>query len=331
MPSLSSVLGAGLRPLKATLASNSAADEDDVVSVKTSLKRLGYYEEPDYGLTPYPDRPLFTAIRSFQKDNDLDVDGVMKPAGPTELKLAEALKQKAAAPTQPLYVVPAYRKDVFKGPRQTELNTWVKIVNDDPAIPRNLKKSFHDIYVAEGGMKQDPEGSAYAGILQDTLTKFYDQNLIQSVKKKYVTRIPKPFELNAEDIREVYKAYFNDTMKGAVKGYNKDKNPEQYKNGLQLLDDLKDEKGAAAVANVLFRHGSDKGAKYIQESINSALSKEDQIPTYGGMGSQTYNGLRKVLSDKSARRVFLNNLKNKNIAADEEKRELDRINYFYKE
>lgn len=61
--------------------------------VKTLLQALGHYEEPDYGLTPYPDEAMFGGIRDFQRQNGLRVDGEMYPDGPT----FAALTQKAAA------------------------------------------------------------------------------------------------------------------------------------------------------------------------------------------------------------------------------------------
>ncbi|MDX1739023.1 MAG: peptidoglycan-binding domain-containing protein, partial [Alphaproteobacteria bacterium] len=46
--------------------------------------RLGYYKLPPHGISPYPDKPLFSAIKHFQADNNLKVDGIMKPGGETE-------------------------------------------------------------------------------------------------------------------------------------------------------------------------------------------------------------------------------------------------------
>src|SRR5688500_11676013 len=69
--------------LKAPLSSNSSANGDDVWLVKQALKRIGYYEEPKFGITPYPDNKLFDAIKKFQADNELKVDGSMRPGGET--------------------------------------------------------------------------------------------------------------------------------------------------------------------------------------------------------------------------------------------------------
>lgn len=84
--------------LKRPLAADSAAEEEDVVAVKKELKRQGYYDQPDYGLTPYPDKPLFDGIRAYQKDNNLTIDGVMNPGGETETAIN---RNRTSAPPVP--------------------------------------------------------------------------------------------------------------------------------------------------------------------------------------------------------------------------------------
>jgi len=75
--------------LKNTLGPESRANPDDVWVTKQNLKLRGYYSEPEYGMTEYPDNRLFDAIRSYQRDNNLRVDGIMKPDGETERQLLE--------------------------------------------------------------------------------------------------------------------------------------------------------------------------------------------------------------------------------------------------
>lgn len=77
--------------LNRPLSTTSDADPDDVLSAKSKFTRLGYYEVPRYGLTPYPDQPLFDGIRDFQKDNALTVDGYMLPGGETEHSVNNSL------------------------------------------------------------------------------------------------------------------------------------------------------------------------------------------------------------------------------------------------
>jgi hypothetical protein len=58
--------GLGLLLLKRPLSGTSNADPDDVLSTKSALGRLGYYQMPTYGLTPYPDQQLFDGIRQYR-------------------------------------------------------------------------------------------------------------------------------------------------------------------------------------------------------------------------------------------------------------------------
>ncbi|MDR1693642.1 MAG: peptidoglycan-binding protein [Lactobacillaceae bacterium] len=53
----------------------------DTLIIKKILNELGYYEKPEYGMTPIPDEGMFTAVQNFQKDNNLKVDGIIKPLG----------------------------------------------------------------------------------------------------------------------------------------------------------------------------------------------------------------------------------------------------------
>jgi hypothetical protein len=66
--------------------------EADVVTVKRAFGALGRYQEPEDRASGIIDRPLDTAIRGFQRDKGLRVDGFMRPAGPTERSLQDDLR-----------------------------------------------------------------------------------------------------------------------------------------------------------------------------------------------------------------------------------------------
>jgi murein L,D-transpeptidase YcbB/YkuD len=76
--------------LSSTIGKSHNVKPDDVLAVKSALDELGYYKKPEWGISPYPDPALFAGIKRFQSDNGLETDGVMKPDGPTEKKLAAA-------------------------------------------------------------------------------------------------------------------------------------------------------------------------------------------------------------------------------------------------
>lgn len=76
--------------LHAPISENAAAQSHDVLATKALLQQHGLYEAPDWGVSAYPDRALFEAIRAFQKSQGLRVDGVMKPEGETEAAMQTA-------------------------------------------------------------------------------------------------------------------------------------------------------------------------------------------------------------------------------------------------
>jgi len=70
-------------------------DENDTLQTKTALGEQGYYRTPGYGMTSYPDEPMFDGIMKYQRDNKLRVDGVMKPGGETEGSLNQRLAARS--------------------------------------------------------------------------------------------------------------------------------------------------------------------------------------------------------------------------------------------
>lgn len=66
--------------LSKPFAANTAVDEFDVRQVKKTLNRLGYYQPYEKtGITGIPDTGVFTALKSFQKDQGLMPTGTAKP------------------------------------------------------------------------------------------------------------------------------------------------------------------------------------------------------------------------------------------------------------
>lgn len=81
--------------LKSAIGADRETDLDDVWVVKKNLRDNGYYTEPSYGMTPYPDQFMFDAIRQYQKENGLKVDGIMLPDGETEQHMLDGLAAKS--------------------------------------------------------------------------------------------------------------------------------------------------------------------------------------------------------------------------------------------
>lgn len=85
--------------LNAPLSRNSSADPEDTLNVKRKLNQFGYMELPSYGIDDMPDEFLFDGIKKFQNDNDLKVDGIMKPGGETEKSLNSKNKKEEQNPS----------------------------------------------------------------------------------------------------------------------------------------------------------------------------------------------------------------------------------------
>lgn len=77
--------------IKSTLGRDYSVDLNDSLRAKKALRELGYFETPEFGLTPYPDHRLFDALVRFQTDHGLRRDGVMRPQGETAAVLGNAL------------------------------------------------------------------------------------------------------------------------------------------------------------------------------------------------------------------------------------------------
>lgn len=80
--------------LNATLGRNFNTDSGDILRTKQALNSLGHYSIPSYGLTEYPDEPLFQGLETFQDRYGLNRDGIMKPGGETAAKLGLILAEK---------------------------------------------------------------------------------------------------------------------------------------------------------------------------------------------------------------------------------------------
>jgi len=77
--------------LNSTIGRTYNVNLNDTRRVKKALYETGYFSVPTYGLTDYPDEPMFQAIESFQSDHGLHRDGVMNPSGETAQTLGHHL------------------------------------------------------------------------------------------------------------------------------------------------------------------------------------------------------------------------------------------------
>lgn len=70
-------------------------DAEDARAVKRSLNWLGYYTPAkNIGLTDFPDREIFEAVKAFQADQNISATGLMRPDGATINALNENITRK---------------------------------------------------------------------------------------------------------------------------------------------------------------------------------------------------------------------------------------------
>jgi hypothetical protein len=154
-------------------------------------------------------------------------------------------------------------------------------------ISERRRKIYGDIFAFEGGAKKHPESSAYGGILEGTLNGLKSQGRLPNVPRDAA-----PKDLSTDTLPKVYDAYFDDAL-GPV-------------GGSKALDDLPDERTAAATADTIFRHGPGKGTRAIQRSINR--TDPNRLATDGYMGPNTYKAIGDVAKSPETRRSFLKRL-----------------------
>ena len=81
--------------LKRPFASNGEVDGGDVLRLKRALNRLGYYvPDKKIGITPIPDRAVFSGLEAFQKDHGLAASGAAKPGDETVERLNAAIEKR---------------------------------------------------------------------------------------------------------------------------------------------------------------------------------------------------------------------------------------------
>ncbi|MDR1025764.1 MAG: peptidoglycan-binding protein, partial [Lactobacillus sp.] len=86
--------GSGSFKTNRTIATGSENNIEDTLNLKYSMKDLGLYEEPSWGMQGFADQQMFESIKTFQKQNGLKVDGIIKPDGPTEKAINDRLNSK---------------------------------------------------------------------------------------------------------------------------------------------------------------------------------------------------------------------------------------------
>lgn len=259
-------------------------------------------------------------IRTFQKDNDLKVDGYLEPGGETVMAMAAQLqkKQEAAKPASPLPQKPAeekpaqasipappdYRKEVFKGSRRAEWEEFNATLEKREDLNPAQRQIMRDIFAAEGGRDSHPDSGAFAGILPSTLKNHIEQGKVPGIVTKHGNKVENT-KLDSNDLVEIYKSHLNDTMSSAIKGHN-DRNPHEKTDSIKLLGNLGSKLGGA-VADTMFVNGNE-GAKMVQNALNKHLPDGKKITVTPAIGSGSYQALIEISKDEKKTNSFIETL-----------------------
>lgn len=107
-----------------TIGSSWITDQEDVAKTKSTLENTGDYKAPDWGINGISDEEMFDGLKSFQKREGLEVDGVMKPGGPTEERLRQVTQKTRSTPL--VASTPQSRKPIQKTAQGIAEGEWDK-------------------------------------------------------------------------------------------------------------------------------------------------------------------------------------------------------------
>ncbi len=244
------------------------------------------------GLNPSPLLPDFQ--RSADDERQQDAEAVQSPDGlndgaqsSTSENDDELTGESGDQRNSPAPPIPAYKYDVFKGPKQQ--NSWAdfnRAVADLPGVSENEKSAYREIFAAEGGTV--PNGTTVAGIPEDTLHKLHFPGVGADTM---------PEDLDPQQQADFYRYYLDHVLR--------------HGSGYETLGKIDHPGVAAFVADTAFREGQGVGVRMIQDAINETLTAkhEDGVPVDGKFRTATLDALNKAIRTPEGRQTFAQTLK----------------------
>ena len=249
----------------------------DVLSVKNRLKNLGYYKEPEWGITNFTDNQMFDGIRNFQENNGLKVDGVMKPDGETEKKLNEIIERRKIQQDNP-----SAQTDSNKEIRD-RMYSVIKEHEHSVEFPYKDHKGY--ITVGLGSNVNNPEkfnsiewknknGQPFS---KEDIERYY-QELKNMQNRNYISDFYKnktPLRIPENEIRRLYEEHLNEDLDYLRKTFKDfDKFPDEMQN---VLVDIKYNTGNVEAGKwpELHKAISERDLENIQKQVHRKdVSKE---------------------------------------------------------
>lgn len=211
----------------------------DVLSVKNRLKDLGYYKEPEWGMTNFTDNQMFDGIRNFQENEGLKVDGVMKPDGETENKINEVIEKKNGQQDNP-----SAQTDPNKEIRD-QMYSVIKEHEHSVEFPYKDHKGY--ITVGLGSNVDNPEkfnsiewkDKNGQSVSKEDIDRYYQElkNMQNGNFKATMYKNKTPLRIPENEIRRLYEEHLNEDLDYLRKTFKDfDKFPAEMQN---VLIDIK--------------------------------------------------------------------------------------------
>ncbi|MBI2233987.1 MAG: peptidoglycan-binding protein [Micavibrio aeruginosavorus] len=158
---------------------------DDILKVRDSLLRMGYGAAKQRGNTILT-RDMDNAIKAFQKDNNLKVDGILKPGGEAESRIM-ASSQLQSGKVGRIPPVPEKKPEIISGMSQEEIIDFFKRHEDQ----KNFMYLDHKGNVTVGAGHMIPNTEA----LQGLPFEFYDTKTEDSLNTASIEDVRRAFEI----------------------------------------------------------------------------------------------------------------------------------------
>jgi hypothetical protein len=212
-------------------------------------------------------------------------------------------------PTNQNPPIPDYKKDSVNQADWNAFNQQLTQMQQSGEISPTEAYAYREIFAAEGGMSQDPAGSAVAGITQSDLSDFLDRvqeasndptdpdhAWAQEMSSQF-DGVQKTTDLNAADVADVYN-YMFDTQYLSGPG------------GSDALNKVGDPYAAAALADTMFRNGQPGGSLIVQNAINDVYQQTGNapIPVDSNLGSGTLNAYSNLAQNPDTSNQLLDDL-----------------------
>ncbi|MBN2752108.1 MAG: peptidoglycan-binding protein [Rhodospirillaceae bacterium] len=115
-------------------AGSSANRRPDVAKVETFLGRTGHYKPLKDGPSGYVSNSLDEAIRGYQTDNGLKVDGILNPGGPTIASIIKLIGRGSSPRAMKLNIRDGGGMADVRSPAKSDIDPGFIIGRDDPDI-----------------------------------------------------------------------------------------------------------------------------------------------------------------------------------------------------